>query len=75
MNTMVATAVLCVQVIKLEKREPRKSVLKPRLSPRNDQAEAEKCFQGSLFSTEITWTNLKSDVDQISSEESSQHNF
>ena len=31
--------------------------------------------RGSLFSTEITWTNLKSDVDQIYSEESSQHNF
>ena len=27
------------------------------------------------FSTEITWTNLKSDVDQISSKESSLHNY
>ena len=73
-----------VQVIEVEKREPRKSFLKPRPHfwgrgrrprPRNDQAEAEKCFWGSLFSTEVTWEKLKSDVDQISSEESSQHNY
>ena len=43
--------------------------------PRNEQAKDEKCFRGSLFSTEVTWEKLKSDVDQISSEESSQHNY
>ena len=31
--------------------------------------------RGSLFSTEITWTNLKSDAEQISSEGSSKHNY
>ena len=56
-----------VQVIKVEKREPRKSFLKPRPRPtlKNDQAEAEKCFRGSLFSTEVTWEKLKSDVDKF----------
>ena len=72
------------QVTEVEKREPRKSFSKPkpdfwgrgrRPRPRNEQAEAEKCFRGSLFSTEVTWEKLKSDVDQISSEESSQHNY
>ena len=72
------------QVTEVEKREMRKSFSKPkpdfwgrgrRPRPRNEQAEAEKCFRGSLFSTEVTWEKLKSDVDQISSEESSQHNY
>ena len=40
------------QVTEVEKREPRKSFSKPRL--RNEQAEAEKCFRSSLFSTEVT---------------------
>ena len=62
------------QVTEVEKREPRKSFSKlrpnfcgrgcrPRL--RNEQAEAEKCFQGSLFFTEVTWEKLKSDVDKF----------
>ena len=72
------------QVTKVEEREPRKSFSKPkpdfwgrgrRPRLRNEQAEAEKCFRSSLFSTEVTWEELKSDVDQISSEESSQHNY
>ena len=51
------------QVTEVEKREPRKSFLKPkpdfwgrgrRPRPRNEQAEAEKCFRSSLFSTEVT---------------------
>ena len=33
--------------------------------PRNEQAESEKCFQGSLFSTEVTWEKLKSDEDKF----------
>ena len=49
------------QVTNIEKREPRKSFSKPR--PRNEQAEVEKCFRGSLFSTEATLEKLKSDVD------------
>ena len=48
-----------VQVIEVEKREPRESFLNPR-----PQAEAEKCFLGSL-STEVTWEKLKSDVDKF----------
>ena len=72
------------KVTEAEKRESRKSFLKPRphfwgrgckQRPRNEQAEAEKYFRGSLFSTEVTWEKLKSDVDQISSKESSQHNY
>ena len=51
------------KVTEVEKREPRKSFSKPRPHfcsrgrrprPRNEQAEAEKCFRGSLFSTEVT---------------------
>ena len=44
------------QVTEVDKREPRESFLKPRL--RNVP-------RGSLFSTEVTWTNLKSDVDKF----------
>ena len=46
---------------------------RPRL--RNEQAEAEKCFRSSLFSTEVTWGQTKIRHGQISSEESSQHNY
>ena len=52
------------EVIEVEKRESRKSFLKPR----NEQAEAEKCFRDSLFSTEVTeeisnqmWTHFFKD--------------
>ena len=48
------------KVTEVDKREPRESFLKPR-----PQAEAEKCSRGSLFSTEVTWTNLKSDEDKF----------
>ena len=33
--------------------------------PRNEQADAEKCFRGSFFSTEVTWEKLKSDKDKF----------
>ena len=46
------------QVTEIDKREPRESFLKPR-----PQAEAEKCFRDSLFSTEVTEEILKSDMD------------
>ena len=71
-----------IQVIKVEKREPRASVWS-----QGHIIEAQAIGQGwemkrprlrnvprgSLFTTEITWKNLKSDVDQIS-EKRSQHN-
>jgi len=68
------------KVTEVEKRESRKSFLKPRPHfwgrgremnrprPRNEQAEAEKCFRDSLFSTEVTedisnqiWTHFFKD--------------
>ena len=49
------------QVTDIEKRGPRKSFSKPR--PRNEQVKVEKCFWGSLTSTETTLEKVKSDVD------------
>ena len=46
------------KVTEVEERKPRKSFLKP-----GPQAEAEKCFRDSLFSTEVTEEILKSDED------------
>ena len=48
------------QVTEVEKGEPRKRFL--RLRP---QAEAEKCFRGFPFSTEVTWEKRKSDYDKF----------
>ena len=65
------------KVTEVDKREPRESFSKPRPHfwgrgcrprPRNEQAEAEKCFRDSLFSTEVTedisnqmWTHFFKD--------------
>ena len=60
------------KVTEVEKRESRKSFLKLRPHfwgrgcrprPRNEQAEPEKCFWGSLFSIKVTLKNVKLDVE------------